>query len=94
MKNNDFFQIRKIAPITTSLYRSLNTPDKAIEYFENLQAEYYSPILSSALLTSVAAAYCDMRNYTLGKKYADRAYAMDGWSIEIANLYERIKNEA
>lgn len=94
MKNSDFSQIRKLTPIITSLFRSLSDSQQAIDYYETMRTKFGDFILSAALLTSIAAAHCDLRDYTTAKKFADRAYAKGGWSIELTSVYSRIKNEA
>lgn len=55
IKNNDFPQIRKLTPIITSLMRSLNDSQQAINYYETMRTTYGESILSAALLTSISA---------------------------------------
>lgn len=94
-KNNDDF-VKSVLPIFTSSCRKLNMPNDAIEKSK----QYIKPATySTALNTSLAAAYCDVGDYLMAKKYADMAYAklanlpMD-MKREISNVYARIKAES
>lgn len=85
-----------VFPIITSCYRALKEPQKAIDFWmEN--KKIFSSCLSVPLLTSLAAAYCDVGNYDLAKYCADRAYAKQGGSknyqTELSLVYGRIKKE-
>ena len=94
---SDSFEYYKVVfPIITSCYRALNQPQKAIDFWmEN--KKIFSTCLSVPLLTSLAAAYCDVGDYVLAKKCADRAYAIQGGSLnyqsELSLVYGRIKKE-
>lgn len=96
-KFSDSFEYYKVVfPIITSCYRALNQPQKAIDFWmEN--KKIFSTCLSVPLLTSLAAAYCDVGDYVLAKKCADRAYAIQGGSLnyqsELSLVYGRIKKE-
>ncbi|MBQ8426407.1 MAG: hypothetical protein IJX16_01450, partial [Clostridia bacterium] len=77
-------------------HRALNQPQKAIDFWmEN--KHIFSSCLSVPLLTSLAAAYCDIGNYALAKKCADKAYAIQGgglnYKTELSLVYRRIKKE-
>lgn len=90
----DFY--KTVFPIITSCYRAVGQPQKAIDFWiENKQI--FTSCLSVPLLTSLAAAYCDVGDYELAKKYANRAYAMQGggknYQTELSLVYERIKKE-
>lgn len=54
-------------PIITSCYRALNQSQKAIDFWMENKSIFAS-CLSVPLLTSLAAAYCDVGNYELAKK--------------------------
>ena len=84
-----------VMPMITSCYRKLHDPNGAIEIFE-IYKNIYPVSLSSALLTSIAAAYCDIEDYTNAKKYADHAYAASGGkcSSELHAVYGRIEKES
>ena len=90
----DFY--KTVFPIITSCYRAIGQPQKAIDFWmENKQI--FTSCLSVPLLTSLAAAYCDICNYELAKKCANRAYAIQGggknYQTELSLVYERIKKE-
>lgn len=82
-----------VLPIVTSIYRSLNQPQNAIDV-----AKKYLNICdcgSSILYTSLAAAYCDLENYELALKNAKLAYAKQGGNMgynnELSAVFGRIK---
>ena len=87
---------KTVFPIITSCYRALNQSQKAIDFWMENKKLYVS-CLSAALLTSLAAAYCDVKNYELAKKCADRAYYMQGggqgYKNELSLVYKRIEKE-
>ena len=60
--------------------------------------QLFSSCLSPALLTSLSAAYCDVGNYEMARKCANKAYAIQGGSLNYSNelslVYKRIKKEA
>lgn len=88
-KQNAFY-IKKILPILSSCYRCINAPEKSIELIEKYDNEHFTP----AFLTSIAAAYCDLNNYSKAKKYANMAYSMQGggqgYNNELSLVYKRI----
>ena len=95
--NKSAHYYRTVFPMITSCYRSLNQPQKAIDFWmENKQL--FSSCLSPALLTSLAAAYCDVGNYEMARKCANKAYAIQGGSLNYSNelslVYKRIKKES
>ena len=64
-----------------------------MELFVEQFGKYGDSILSSVVLTSVAAAYCDIDNFEMAKKCCDRARAMSGskTSEELHMVYQRLK---
>ena len=83
-----------VLSVLSSSYRLNGLPEKSIQ----LASEYKNKaFLSPMLLTSVAAAYCDLGDYKSAKKCADYAYAMQGGGIgynnELSLVYNRIKKE-
>lgn len=86
--------------ILCSSYRLLKLPNKAIEQVNKYFEKY--PMLNksknSALYTSLAAAYCDIKEYNLAKQYANKAYMInkssESVSGELNALYARLKSEA
>ena len=86
--------VKSIIPILTSCYRTINQPQIAIQY-----GLYYLKSLgpSPVLCTSLAAAFCDVKDYKNALKYADKAYAAQGGGVgytnELSLVYKRIKKE-
>lgn len=87
--------IAYILPRITSCYRKKNMAYKAIELFSFAKEKFGSGMMSSALLTSAAAAFCDMQEYEKARKCAKRAYAMEKGKApqELINVFSRIKKE-
>jgi len=95
--DKEFLALRRLLPILTSSYRSLNKPETALQLYEKAYHKYGKSIVSAALLTSVAAAYCDVKEYETAKGFCDRAYAMQGggkgYATELFLVYKRIEKE-
>lgn len=87
---------KMVFPIITSCYRALGQPQKAIDFWMQYK-RIFSTCLTVPLLTSLAAAYCDVGNYVLARKCADRAYALQdgslGYKSELSLVYRRIAKE-
>ena len=85
-----------VFPMLTSCYRAIGTPQKAIDFWEENKSKILS-CSSVPLYTSLAAAYCDVGDYELAKRYAKRAYATNGGSKEDSEelylVFQRIKKE-
>ena len=90
----DTFRLRWLMPIETSLLRLSHTPQKAIDFYTLQIAKFGKTVDSPQVLTSVAAAYCDVHDYAKAKQLCDRAFAWGGHSYELASVYGRIKSEA
>ncbi len=88
----DFKTLSYILPKLTSCYRHQGFPEKAIEILTFAREKFGAGMISPVLLTSAAAAYCDMGQYDKAKMCCDRAYAMlDGKaSGELRAVYGRI----
>ena len=92
---DDPFFITRILPVITSCYRLVGDPKGAIEiaskYLNSFKYE------SVALLTSLAAAYCDIKDYDNALKCAKKAYAKQGGGTgsktELSLVFMRIKKE-
>lgn len=82
-----------VLPRITSCYRHQGRARDAIQAFSNAKRKYGTSIFNSALLTSVAAAYCDLGEYDNAKKCCDIALKKSGGSEELKNVYKRIKKE-
>ncbi|WP_092637681.1 tetratricopeptide repeat protein [Acetanaerobacterium elongatum] len=95
IKKSDNNQVAHILPRITSCYRSVGQPEKAIQVNSWAKKLFGASIISPALLTSIAAAYCDMGEYDNAKRCCDRAYAMAGGKgfIELSLVYKRIESQ-
>ena len=93
-KTDDTSVIRSILPRYTSILRKLQNPREAITLFRKYADKYGRAVLSPALLTSLAGAYCDENDPIEARKMADRARAMSGAnaSVELMSVYARIKS--
>lgn len=84
--------IRSILPIYTSALRKTKRSLNVVDFWE-MNTVVYSKYGSPEFFTSLAAAYCDIGDYIKARKYADRAFAINGKSSgELMNVYSRIKN--
>ena len=83
---------RGVLPRLTSCYRKQGFPKKAIDCAVELRHRFGPDILSPVTLTSLAAAYCDLGEWALARKCADRAYASGAKGAgELRAVYERIR---
>ena len=89
----DMHKLRWLMPVETSLLRLSHTPQKAVDFYNSQIAKFGNEISSPQVLTSVAAAYCDLGDYAKAKQICDRAFSWGGWSYELSAVYERIKRE-
>ena len=94
-KGSDYYAC-KVFPIISSCYRSIGQPQKAIDFWMQNKS-IYANALTVPLLTSLGAAYLDVRDYKLAKMCADKAYAMQGggkgFKTELSLLYARLAKE-
>lgn len=90
----DVAEIKSLLPRATSIYRNLGKSQKAIDMMEHYIEIYDKSIISQALLTSVAAAYCDIGKLDMARKYANKAKASYAGqsSPELINVYARLKS--
>ena len=89
--------IKTILPIYTSSLREIKKPELAIKFWDD-NCWLYSKCESVALFTSLASAYCDVRDYVNARRFADRAYARrgggsSGYETELSLVYKRIKKQ-
>ena len=84
----------KALSILTSLYREAGNSQKAIQTFLYCKSRYGYRIISPMVLTSVAAAYCDLGNKIDAKRYADWAYRerYEDKDEMLMHVYQRIKS--
>ncbi len=76
----DYLFVRSILPTYTSLLRSNGKSQRVIDVYKKYRYMYDSH--NAALLTSVAAAYCDLNDRENAIKYAKFAYWAQGGSPE------------
>lgn len=77
-----------------SCYRKMNAPNKVVEYIETELIDQEFSDKYAVALTSVAAAYCDLREYQKAEKYCKLAMYLAGCaSQEQKNVMARIEKE-
>lgn len=86
-------EIKYILPRITSCYRKNNQAHKAVELYGKICEKYGYEILNEVLLTSIAAAYCDLGQFENARKCANKAYAINNGksSEELRLVYKRIE---
>ena len=89
----DYSAMAYILPRITSCYRKSGQPQKAIDILAYASDTFGSNMVTPALLTSAAAAYCDLGDYTRAQKCCNRAYAAGNGkhSDELSLVYKRIQ---
>lgn len=92
LENADEKKVKYLLPKITSSYRAINRPDLVIDIISTTKKKFGTQLLSAALLTSAAAAYCDLGEYENGKKCCDYAFALSKGksSSELTMVYKRI----
>lgn len=95
-KADSFKRASVVLPRITSCYRKTNQPQKVVELLAKMKMLYGEEIINEALLTSVAAAYCDMGEPENAIKCCKWAYKVlktntSESSIELANVFVRAK---
>ena len=90
---NDLKGIGMVYPMLSSLYRKIGKPMKAIEIAEKYLNSY--SLCNHACLTSIAAAYIDIGELSLARRYANKAKSLSYYntSQELINLYARLNRE-
>ena len=88
--------LKYILPRITSCYRHEKRPKKAIELFSYAKSKYGEDFITPVLLTSVAAAYCDLKEYENALRCCRWAYKrFDGETDPNLRLvFMRIKKES
>lgn len=86
-------ELRKLLPRLTSNYRKVGRPQTAIDLAESYINNYGKHVESNALYTSLAAAYCDIDDFNIARKLANKARALSAGvsSPELISVYARIK---
>ena len=84
-----------ILPRITSCYRKMNMPRKVIDLFAETKRKFGTDFITPVLLTSVAAAYCDLHEYENALRCCKWAYKTFGeFSPNLSNVWARIKKES
>ena len=88
--------LKYILPRITSCYRQEKRPKKAIELFSYAKRKFGEDFITPVLLTSVAAAYCDLQEYENAFRCCRWAYKrFEGNSDpNLSNVFARIKKES
>lgn len=96
VKSADEITLQYVLPRITSCYRRMNTPRKAVKLFTIAKEKYGEEFLTPVLLTSVAAAYCDLQEYENALRCCKWAYKRYNGEPppELYNVFLRIKNES
>ena len=94
IKRVDIVECSYIYPRLSSCYHKVGRAREAIELMTFLKNKFGLQSISAVLLTSVAAAYCDLLEYDNALKCANRAYVLMGkrTSLELSLVYKRINN--
>ena len=87
--------ITYILPRISSCYRKAHQPSKAIALFSFAKQKFGANIMTEPLLTTVAAAYCDLGEYEKAKKCCNIAYTNNAGMVsnELRMVYKRIEKE-
>lgn len=81
-----------VLPRATSNLRMIGHPQEAIDLAQEYMSRYGLGVASAPLYTSMGAAYADLDNLTVARKYADKAYAAGGkGDSELNALYQRLE---
>ncbi len=92
IERSDEDGVAYILPRLTSCYRKQGRAKDVIELASKIKRKYGSKMFTPTLLTSIAAAYCDLDEYDNALKCCNRAYAQFGGkaSGELSLVYKRI----
>lgn len=96
IKDCDEKTLSYILPKLTSCYRYCFMPRKTINLLSFAKAKFGDQIITPVLLTSVAAAYCDLHEYENALRCCRWAYKKYGGHGDpyLANVFARIKKES
>lgn len=85
--------LKYILPRISSCYRNAKSPQKAINLFAETKSKYGIEMITPVLLTTAAAAYCDMLEYENAQLCVNRAKKQlrGEFSIELNLVESRIK---
>lgn len=88
--------LKYILPRISSCYRKCNKPRKVIDMFSAAKNKYGEDFITPVLLTSVAAAYCDLKEYENALRCCKWSYKKFGGESDsnLSNVFARIKKES
>ena len=89
-------RVSVLLPRITSCYRKIHRPEKVISLLSEMKIQYGEGIINEALLTSAAAAYCDMDKPEEALRCCKWAYKVlknqqVNFSGELSLVFERVK---
>lgn len=95
-KADNFPRVATVLPRITSCYRKIGEARKAINLLSEVKSKYGEDIINTPLLTSVAAAYCDLgepENAIRCCKWAYKTLKSESseGSAELSNVFTRAK---
>lgn len=89
-------RVSSVLPRMTSCYRKLSKPAKVIELLSDVKVAFGEGIINEALLTSAAAAYCDLGEPENAIRCCRWGYRVlrsktEEYSDELSNVFARAK---
>ena len=95
LEDCDEVTYKYILPRITSCYRKNHMPRKVIDLFAETKRKFGTDFITPVLLTSVAAAYCDLQEYENALRCCRWAYKTFGkFEPSLSNVWARIKKES
>lgn len=91
-KREDMQKLAGFLPVATACLRRDGRPEEAISVYREQRAKFGNAILSSPLLTSVAAACCDLGEWDYARRFAEAAYRRSAGKAgeELMAVFRRI----
>lgn len=95
LESCDEVTYKYVLPRITSCYRKSNMPQRVVDLFTETKKIFGTDFITPVLLTSVAAAYCDLQEYENALRCCKWAYKTFGeFNPNLSNVYARIKKES
>ena len=95
LEDCDEVTYKYILPRITSCYRKNHMPRKVIDLFTETKRMFGTDFITPVLLTSVAAAYCDLQEYENALRCCKWAYKTFGeFNPNLSSVWARIKKES
>jgi tetratricopeptide (TPR) repeat protein len=91
----DGITMKYILPRITSCFRQNNQPKKVVELFSMIKGKFGESFITPVLLTSVAAAYCDLGEYENALRCCRWAFKRSKGGIDpnLKNVWARLQKE-